>query len=90
MGAGEAIQCLGNMPGQSKSPPSEREGGGFGVTAYSAEIAPMGQVPSQAPQSMQAPASMTMCSSPMEIAPTGQEDSQAPQETQASPILRAM
>ena len=46
----------------------------------------MGQVPSQAPQSMQAPASMTMCSSPMEIAPTGQEDSQAPQETQASPI----
>ncbi len=50
----------------------------------------MGQVPSQAPQSMQAPASISICSAPMEIAPTGQELSQAPQETQASPILRAM
>ena len=50
----------------------------------------MGQVPSQAPQSMQAPASMTMWLSPMEIAPTGQELSQAPQETHASVILRAM
>lgn len=50
----------------------------------------MGQVPSQAPQSMQAPASIFMWSSPMEIAPTGQELSQAPQETQVSLITRAM
>ena len=50
----------------------------------------MGQVPSQAPQSMQALASICMWSSPMEIAPTGQADSQAPQETHASVILRAM
>ena len=50
----------------------------------------MGQVPAQEPQSMQAPASMTIWSSPMEIAPTGQELSQAPQETQVSLITRAM
>lgn len=50
----------------------------------------MGQVPSQAPQSMQTLASIFMWSSPMEIAPTGQELSQAPQETQVSLITRAM
>ena len=50
----------------------------------------MGQVPSQAPQSMQAPASIIMCSSPMEMAPTGQALSQAPQDTQVSLITRAM
>ena len=60
------------------------------MTGYSASMAPVGQVPSQAPQSMQALASMTMWLSPMEIAPTGQELSQAPQETQVSVILRAM
>lgn len=50
----------------------------------------MGQVPSQAPQSMQVPASIIMCASPMEIAFTGQELSQAPQDTQESSITRAM
>lgn len=79
------------MRGEKKAPrrPNRRQGAWF-CLSYSAEIAPMGQVPSQAPQSMQAPASMTMWSSPMEIAPTGQELSQAPQETQVSLITRAM
>ena len=73
-----------------KLPALTREDGELCLPCYSAEIALMGQVPSQAPQSMQAPASMTMWSSPMEIAPTGQALSHAPQETHVSVILRAM
>jgi len=46
----------------------------------------MGQVPAQLPQSMQLPASISMCSEPMEIAPTGQTPSHAPQEIQVSLI----
>lgn len=80
----------GDGPGRKESPRPFWRGAGASFAGYSAEIAPMGQVPSQAPQSMQAPASMTMWSSPMEIAPTGQEPSQAPQEMQVSLITRAM
>ena len=80
----------GDGPGRKESPRPFWRGAGASFAGYSAEIAPMGQVPSQAPQSMQAPASMTMWSSPMEIAPTGQELSQAPQEMQVSLITRAM
>jgi hypothetical protein len=49
-------------------------------------MALMGQVLAQEPQSMQVPASITMCSSPMEMAPTGQPPSQAPQLMQVSLI----
>jgi hypothetical protein len=47
-------------------------------------MAPMGQVPEQAPQSMQELASMTIWESPIEIAPMGHSLSQAPQLMQAS------
>ena len=47
---------------------------------YSGWIAPVGQAPSQAPQSMQAEASTTALSA-MLIAPTGQVSTQAPQAT---------
>jgi hypothetical protein len=49
-------------------------------------MALMGQVSAQAPQLMQEPASIIMCSSPMEMAPTGQPPSQAPQLMQVSLI----
>ena len=46
---------------QKKAPASRKGKRGAGVCPdYSAAMAPMGQEPSQAPQSMQAPASMTM------------------------------
>ena len=48
--------------------------------AYSAWIAPVGQTPSQAPQSTQEAASTTALSS-MVIAPTGQVSTHAPQAT---------
>jgi hypothetical protein len=57
---------------------------------YSAAIAPVGQAPSQAPQSMQAPASTTATPLSRETAPTGQAPSQAPQPTHASETLCAM
>ena len=50
------------------------------------EMAPVGQVSAQEPQSMQEPASMTYWVSPWEMAPTGQAPSQEPQLTQASLI----
>jgi len=53
-------------------------------------MAPTGQVSAQEPQSMQVPASIIMCSSPMEIAPTGQPPSQAPQLMQVSLIAYAI
>jgi hypothetical protein len=57
---------------------------------YSSLIAPVGQAPSQAPQSMQESASTTYLSSPALIAPTGQAASQLPQDTQSSEITCAM
>lgn len=51
-----------------------------GKIAYSAWIAPVGQTPSQAPQSTQEEASTTALSS-MLIAPTGQVSTHAPQAT---------
>ena len=59
-------------------------------TAYSATIAPVGQAPSQAPQSMQAPASTTATPSSTFTAPTGQAPSQAPQPMHASVTLCAI
>ena len=53
---------------------------------YSALIAPVGQAPSQAPQSMHAEASTTYFPSPSAIAPTGQVDEHDPQLTQLSSI----
>lgn len=55
-------------------------------TNYSALIAPVGQAPSQAPQSMQLPASTTALSA-MLIAPTGQVSTQAPQATHSSETI---
>ena len=62
------------------------------VTAvdYSAAIAPVGQAPSQAPQSMQASAFTTATPFSMVTAPTGQAPSQAPQPTHASETLCAI
>lgn len=57
---------------------------------YSAVIAPVGQAPSQAPQSMQEPASTTATPPSIATAPTGQAPSQAPQPTQASETLCAI
>ena len=53
---------------------------GCANVAYSAWIAPVGQTPSQAPQSTQVAASTTALSS-MVIAPTGQVSTHAPQAT---------
>ena len=57
---------------------------------YSAVIAPVGQAPSQAPQSMQASAFTTATPFSMVTAPTGQAPSQAPQPTHASETLCAI
>lgn len=57
------------------------------VKDQAGEIAPTGQVLSQAPQSMQVSGSITYWVSPAEMAPVGQTDSHAPQEMQASEIL---
>ena len=57
---------------------------------YSAAIAPVGQAPSQAPQSMQASAFTTATPLSMATAPTGQAPSQAPQPTHASETLCAI
>jgi hypothetical protein len=57
---------------------------------YSSTGAPTGQADAQAPQAMQAPASITYAVSPSLIAPTGHSAAQAPQEIQASVILKAM
>ena len=57
---------------------------------YSAVIAPVGQAPSQAPQSMQASAFTTATPPSMVTAPTGQAPSQAPQPTHASETLCAI
>lgn len=62
----------------------------FCLQYYSSEIAPVGQVPAQEPQEMQAVASISNLPSPSEIAPTGQEPAQAPQDTQLSPITNAI
>jgi hypothetical protein len=59
-------------------------------TDYASEIAPVGHVLSQAPQSMQASASMTYWVSPWEIASTGQDSMQLPQLMQVSLITRAI
>ena len=48
--------------------------------------APTGQVPAQAPQSMQVSGSITYLPSPSEIAPTGQSLAQAPQAIHSSLI----
>ena len=53
-------------------------------------IAPIGHADSQAPQSMQAPASTTYFPSPSEIAPTGHEPAQLPHDTHASEIVCAI
>ena len=60
------------------------------TTDYSAAIAPVGQAPSQAPQSMQESAFTTAAPFSMVIAPTGQAPSQAPQPTHASETLCAI
>jgi hypothetical protein len=57
---------------------------------YSAVIAPVGQAPSQAPQSMQASAFTTATPFSTATAPTGQAPSQAPQPTHASETLCAI
>ena len=57
---------------------------------YSAEMAPIGQASSQAPQSMQVFGLTSKCASPSAIAETGQASAQEPQEMQASEILCAM
>ena len=57
---------------------------------YSAVIAPVGQAPSQAPQSMQASAFTTATPPSTVTAPTGQAPSQAPQPTHASETLCAI
>jgi hypothetical protein len=49
-----------------------------------------GQTSEQFQQSMQALASITMCSSPMEMAPTGHSLSQMPQHMQESLITQAI
>jgi hypothetical protein len=54
---------------------------------YSCVGAPTGQVPLQAPQSMQASASIFALSPSIEIAPTGQPSTQAPQPMHSSLIL---
>ena len=59
-------------------------------TDYASTIAPVGHVPSQAPQSMQVSASMTYWESPWLIASTGQEEAQLPQLMQVSLITRAI
>ena len=61
-------------------PPLPRGRAGCANVAYSAWIAPVGQTPSQAPQSTQVAASTTALSS-MVIAPTGQVSTHAPQAT---------
>lgn len=73
---------------QEKSPTYKQ--GFFIMQYYSSEIAPVGQVPAQEPQEMQAVASISNLPSPSEIAPTGQEPAQAPQDTQLSPITNAI
>jgi hypothetical protein len=60
------------------------------VINYASVIAPTGHVPSQAPQSMQASASMLYWESPWEIASTGQEAAQVPQLMQFSSITLAI
>ena len=59
-------------------------------SVYQPEIAPIGQADSQAPQSMQAPASTTYLPSPSEIAPTGHAPAQLPHDTHASEIVCAI
>ncbi len=61
-------------------PPLPGGRAGCANVAYSAWIAPVGQTPSQAPQSTQVAASTTALSS-MVIAPTGQVSTHAPQAT---------
>ena len=62
----------------------------FDALNYSSEIAPVGQVPAQAPQLMQVSLSISNFPSPSEIAPTGQAPAQAPQETHESEITNAI
>ena len=57
---------------------------------YSAEIAPVGQAASHAPQSTHASASISYLPSPSEIAPTGHSLSQEPQLTHSSLITCAI
>lgn len=57
---------------------------------YSAEGAPTGQTPAQAPHSIQVSASITYLPSPSEIALTGHSASQAPQLMHSSLITYAM
>ena len=55
---GGRVQKTEKITGKNDPPPSKGERGTVCVTGYSASIAPVGQVPSQAPQSMQALASI--------------------------------
>ena len=59
------------------------------MSNYSATIAPTGQAPSHAPQSVHVAASTTY-GVPSAIASTGQVDAQAPQEIQSLEILCAI
>ena len=92
---GGTVKSAPGRPGGSKRKnggPSRARRFGLlcGETAYSAVIAPVGQAPSQAPQSMQAPASTTATPSSTFTAPTGQAPSQAPQPMHASETLCAI
>ena len=73
----QAFSCPQNKKAQ---PPLPGGRAGCANVAYSAWIAPVGQTPSQAPQSTQVAASTTALSS-MVIAPTGQVSTHAPQAT---------
>ena len=73
----QAFSCSQNKKAR---PPLPGGRAGCANVAYSAWIAPVGQTPSQAPQSTQVAASTTALSS-MVIAPTGQVSTHAPQAT---------
>ena len=73
----QAFSCSQNKKAR---PPLPGARAGCANVAYSAWIAPVGQTPSQAPQSTQVAASTTALSS-MVIAPTGQVSTHAPQAT---------
>ena len=73
----QAFSCSQNKKARPPLPGGRAE---CANVAYSAWIAPVGQTPSQAPQSTQEAASTTALSS-MVIAPTGQVSTHAPQAT---------
>ena len=83
-GPGTTTQRANSTAGIACRPQNKKRGHcrprGVANLAYSAWIAPVGQTPSQAPQSTQEAASTTALSS-MLIAPTGQVSTHAPQAT---------